>query len=298
MTRFLPSLAMMGAVLLWASSATGNKLAVADVSVPEIVAFRIVGGALVLWGVGTLLGRRYRWPGPVPLLMGILEPGLVTFFIVLGVSYTSAVNATVVWGIMPLTQPLLARLFLKEPIHKAVLVGAAMAIGGTVMLFVAKQQDGTGSLLGDFFLVCGVASASVNQMIARRIATTRREPIVTTSYQLLSASLVASLFLLVMVPPATPYVGADAVTFAVLCFLILTTAGPFLLYNFALQELSVGRVSLFAPLTGPVGVVIATIAFGEPVDAVIVSAILIALGGAFLPSLASWRAARVRARAL
>ena len=77
--------------------------------------------------------------------------------------------------------------------------------------------------------------------------------------------------------------------------MILTTAGPFFLYNYALQYLSVGRVSLYAPLTGPVGVVIATVAFGEPVDALIVAAIVMALGGAFLPSLTAWRASRATA---
>jgi drug/metabolite transporter (DMT)-like permease len=287
--RYLPSLAMLGAVFLWASSATGNKWALADVTVPEVVAYRIVGGALILWCAGLALRRSYRWRGPWPLLMGILEPGLVTFFIVLGLKYTSAVNAAVVWGIMPATQPVLARLILKEPIQRSVLVGAALAIAGTALLFAVKHEDGTGSLLGDFLLVCGVASASANQMIARRIATTHREPIVTTSYQLLSSSLLALVYLAFFVPPAGLYATADAVTYAVLTFLILTTAGPFFLYNYALQYMSVGRVSLFAPLTGPIGVVMATLAFGEPIDALIVAAILMALGGAFLPALARSR---------
>ena len=103
-----------------------------------------------------------------------------------------------------------------------------------------------------------VACASANQLVARRVATTRREPIATTSYQLLSASALALVYLFWMAPPAQPYQGADGATYGVLCFLILTTAGPFLLYNYALQYLPVGRISLFGPLTGPIGVVLAT----------------------------------------
>lgn len=296
MPHALANLAMIGAVLLWAASPTGNKWALVDVTVPEVVVFRILGGAVLLWGVGLALRRRYRWHGPIPLLMGILEPGLVTFFIVLGLKHTSAVNAAVVWGIMPLTQPLLARLVLNEPLQRSVLVGAVLAVGGTALLFLAKYHDGSGSLVGDFFLLCGVASAAANQLVARRVATTRREPIVTTSYQLLSASALALLYFAWMVPPAAAYQGADAATYGVLCFLILTTAGPFLLYNYALQYLAVGRISLFAPLTGPIGVVFATIAFGEPVDALIVAAIAMVVGGAFVPPLASMRARRRAAR--
>ena len=280
---------MLGAALLWAAAPTGNKWALADISVAEVVAFRIVAGATFLWSVGLALGRSFRWRGPLPLVMGILEPWLVTFFAVLGLEHTSAVNAAVVWGITPLTQPLLARAVLKEPLQASVMLGAVLAVAGVSLLFMAKSLDGTGSLLGDFFLICAVASAAVNQLIARRIALRYRQPTAVTAYQLLSASLLALVYLAIFVPPSTAYAGADNSTYAVLCFLALATAAPFFLYNYALQSLSVGRASLFGPLTGPLGVVIATLAFGEPVDAVIVAAIVIALAGAFTPTLvARW----------
>jgi drug/metabolite transporter (DMT)-like permease len=284
-TSFPPGLAMLGAVLLWAAAPTGNKWVLADVSVAEVVAFRIVAGAVLLWSVGLALGRSFHWRGPLPLVMGILEPWLLTFFIVLGLEYTSAVNAAVIWGITPLVQPFLARAILKEPLQASVMVGAILAVTGVSLLFAAKSLDGTGSLLGDFFLLCAVASAAANQLIARTIALRYRQPTVVTAYQLLSASLLALVYLALFVPPAMPYAGADAFTYAVLCFLALATAAPFFLYNYALQTLSVGRISLFGPLSGPLGVVIATLAFGEPVDALIIVAILIALGGAFTPNL-------------
>ncbi len=69
MPVLLPSLAMLGAVLLWGSSPTVNKWVLADVGVSEIVAFRIVGAGLVLWLLLAAL-RRVRWTGPLPLLMG------------------------------------------------------------------------------------------------------------------------------------------------------------------------------------------------------------------------------------
>ena len=110
-----------------------------------------------------------------------------------------------------------------------------------------------------------------------------------TSYQLLSASLLALVYLAIQVPVSSAYAGADARTYAVLCFLALATGAPFFLYNYALQTMSVGRTSLFGPLSGPLGVVIATLAFGEPVDAMIVSAVILALCGAFTPTLvARW----------
>jgi len=278
---------MVGAILLWGSSTTAGKLVLDTVSVPEIVAFRILGGAVVLWTGGLLLRQKFRLSSPVPIIMGILEPGLVTFFIVLGLYYTSAVNAAVVWGIMPLTQPILARLFLKEPIKPVIVVGAVLAIGGTALLFYAKHQAGTGNLLGDFYLVVGVLCACANQMLARRMATTHRAPIVTTAYQLLSASVLALIFLFSVTAPAEAYQDIDGFHYGLLWYLVLCTAGPFFLYNFALQYMSVGHVSLFAPLSGPIGVLLAAIVFNEPADWVIVSAIVLAMVGAFIPTMAA-----------
>ncbi len=290
MPVFLPSLAMLGAVLLWGSSPTVNKWVLADVGVSEIVAFRIVGAGLVLWLLLVAL-RRVRWTGPLPLVMGILEPGLVTSFLVLGLSHTSAVNASVVWGIMPLSQPLLGRLVLKEPIERPVMIGALLAIGGTALLVGLTQGDGTGSLLGDLFLVLSVLCAGSNQLIARRVAIKVRDPALTTAYQLLSASLVALTVLLFTARPAELYDGVTAPTFLWLAYLIVTTGGPFLLYNYTLQYMPVGKVSLFAPLTGPIGILIATLVFREPLSPLILAAIAMALAGAFLPA---WAARRKR----
>ncbi len=77
----------------------------------------------------------------------------------------------------------------------------------------------------------------------------------------------------------------------ILLLLILTTAGPFFLYNYAMQTMSVGRVSLFGPLSGPIGAIIATLVFDEPMHALIIVAIAMSLGGALAPTLAArWRA--------
>ncbi len=285
-------LAMFGAVLLWASSGSASKIALNHISVPEGVVFRIGGAAIVLWFIGlVILRRNFRLTSPRPLIMGIFEPALVTFFIMAGVSQTSAVNAAVVWGIMPVTQPLLARIFLREPIQMSVVFGATMAVTGTTLLFVTKQHDGTGTLAGDLLLLCAVACASLNQMLARTVAQQDQNPLVTTSYQLLAASVVAVVFVALNPPQTGIFTDVPITLTPILLLLILTTAGPFFLYNYAMQTMSIGRVSLFGPLSGPIGAIIATLVFDEPMHALIIVAIAMSLGGALAPTLAArWRA--------
>ena len=280
------TLAMLGAVLLWASSASASKVVLGYISVAEGMAFRIVGAAILLWLIGfVILRRSYRLKSYRPLLMGVLEPGLVTFFIMSGVAQTSAVNAAVVWGILPVTQPLMGRFFLGEPIQRSVAFGAVLAVSGTLLLFITKQQDGTGALAGDLLLLCAVAAASVNQMLARSVAKSEQNPLITTSYQLLTASVLAIGFLFWNWPSNGLYAGMSVQSAPLLGLLIITTAGPFFLYNYAMQTMPVGRVSLFAPLSGPIGAVIATIVFAEPMHAMVIVAILLSLSGALLPTL-------------
>ncbi len=285
MKQMQANLAMLGAIILWGTSATVSKIALERMGTVEIYTFRVLGGALVLWAVSLLLYKRVRWNGWQPLLMGFFSPGLVTFFIILGLSYTSAVNGSVVWGIIPVIQPVLARVFLKEPLEASVMVGACLSVLGISVLFYLKNQDGTGVLLGDLYLVTGVLCATASQLMARRVASTRGLPIVTTSYQMSVAAGLGLILLSFNPSAAAAYAEIDFVLFMVLCYLVLTSAGPYLLSNFALQELSVGRSALFSPLSGPIGVVFASLVFREPLSPWILISIMVALTGAFLPAI-------------
>ncbi len=292
MKQLHANLAMFGAILLWGTSPTVSKMALAGADMVEIYAFRVVGGALLLWAVSLLAYRGFRWNGFAPLLMGLFSPGLVTFFIIWGLSHTSAVNASVVWGVLPVIQPVLGRMFLKEAIEPSVLAGACLSIVGVAILFALKSQDGSGSLFGDFLLIMAVLCVAGAQLLARRVAVNLGAPLVTTSYQMLAAAALGIGILLLTTPVSEAYTRVDSATYLLLGYLIITSAGPYLLSNFALQHMSVGRSALYSPLSGPIGVVFATVVFRESLDPWIFLAIVIALAGAFLPTYASYRADR------
>src|SRR5262245_27762220 len=76
----LANLAMLGAVALWSSATPATKLAVTEITVTEFVAGRLMLAAGALWLIVALTRANVRLSqvGWRPLLMGILEPGLVT----------------------------------------------------------------------------------------------------------------------------------------------------------------------------------------------------------------------------
>lgn len=200
------------------------------------------------------------------------------------IAQTSAVNGAVVWGILPVTQPVLARLVLKEPLQPTVAIGAVFAVSGAALLFATKQADGSGTLFGDLLLLGAVLSAACNQLLARRVAQRQRKPILVTACQMATASIIALVLFALYVEPATAYKGVTVGGFGLLCYLTLTTAGPFLLYNIALQHLPVGAISLFAPLAGPLGALWAALLLGDIVSPVGLAAIVIILAGALMPT--------------
>lgn len=250
----LPTLAMLAAVFLWSSATPASKFVLLEIPPAEFVMLRLSLAAAALWLVVLAMRPdvRLRKVGWRPLAMGLLEPGLVTVLIAIGLTMTSPVSASVFWGLMPLLMPLLARVVLGEKIEIVVLVAAVIALGGTVILVWGQTHHGGGNLLGDVIVASGVLASAFNSLIGRRNAQAGANPLVTTSWQLTSACAVAVLLLLIM--PATQEINADPHAIGVLVYLgLIVSAGVYILSNYAMRHLPVGRISLLGCLTAPLG---------------------------------------------
>ena len=285
----MPVLAMLLAASLWASSMIGAKAAVAELAVAEVVSGRFLFAVAILWAMVLLTRQPVRLAeAKRPLLMGMLDPGLVSLFMVWGLFHTSAVNAAVFWALMPLIMPLAARLVLKEPINPMVAVGAILAVTGAFMLVRTNQAAGEGNLFGDLLAVCGVLCAICSSLLARRVAQQQGRPMVTTAWQMTMALVVGGVAFLILEEPGASYDRVSQGPLLLLLYLgVVATAGPFFLLNFALRHLSVGRTSLFASLVGPLSVPMAVVFLGETIQTMEIVAIAIVMLGVFLPTLIS-----------
>ena len=284
----MPVLAMLLATLLWSSSVVGSKVAVATLAVTEVAAGRFLFAAGTLWLL-VLATRRYaglNQVGKRPLLMGLLDPGLVSLLMIWGLSHTVAVNVAVFWSLMPLLLPILARVCLHDRLQPSIMLGACLAFGGAMLLVWNQSDLGQGSLFGDMLAMAGVLCACVNALVARRVAQSQAEPMVVTAYQMSMAIVIAALAFIVIERPAEPLQGFDLDTsLLILCLGTVATAGPFLLYNFALRHLTVGRISLFPALVGPLAIPMAAVFLGETVTTTDLAAVLLVMAGVALPSL-------------
>jgi hypothetical protein len=75
----LPTIAMLLAAFLWSSATPGSKFALTEIAVAEFVFIRLSLAAVALWLIvlATRSSARLRHVGWRPLVMGLLEPGLV-----------------------------------------------------------------------------------------------------------------------------------------------------------------------------------------------------------------------------
>jgi drug/metabolite transporter (DMT)-like permease len=288
----LPTLAMLAAVFLWSSATPGSKFALTEIPVAEFVVIRLSLAAAALWLIvlATRTSAHLRHVGWRPLVMGLLEPGLVTFLVSVGLTMTSPVSGSVFWGLTPLIVPILGRVVLGERIEIVVLVAAVIAFGGTVMLVWGQSHHGGGSVLGDIFVASGVLASSVNALLSRRNAQAGTNPLVTSSWQLTSACCVAALLLFVMPPGEMRAIDAGMQSIAVLLYLgLVVSVGVYILSNYAVRHLPVGRMSLLGCLTAPLGAMLSALLLGTQVSTMDIAAVGLVIFAVALPSLVQRR---------
>jgi drug/metabolite transporter (DMT)-like permease len=290
--NLLPTLAMLAAVFLWSSATPGSKFALTDIAVAEFVVIRLSLAALALWLIVlvTRTSARLAHVGWRPLVMGLLEPGLVTFLVSLGLTMTSPVSGSVFWGLTPLIVPILGRVFLGERIEIVVLVAAVIAFSGTLLLVWGQGHHGGGNLLGDVFVASGVLASCINALISRRNAQAGANPLVTSSWQLTSACCVATLLLFVMPAGNKPAIDASLPSLCVLVYLgLVVSVGVYILSNYAVRHLPVARMSLLGCLSAPLAAMLSAQLLGTKVSTLDMLAVGLVIFAVALPSLIQLR---------
>ena len=279
---------MLGAVLLWSSATPTTKFAVAEIAVAEFVLLRLALAAFALW-LFVLAARtptNLRIVGWRPLVMGLLEPGLVTLLVATGLTMTSPVSGSVFWSLTPLLMPVLARVFLGECIEPIVLFAAVLAFGGTMILVWGQTHHGGGSVLGDLLVASGVLASAINGLLARKNALAGAHPLATSSWQLTSGCAVVAPLLLLLPAHGAHAHEASMQSLSALFYLgLVVSVGVYILYNYATRHLPVGRLSLLGCLVAPVGTAISAIFLGTHVSALDAAGIAVVVLAVALPSL-------------
>ena len=274
---------IIAACLLWSLNPAANKLALEEIAVPQLVFMRAVFAAFILLLVSFIMGHRFR-PKEIgwrPFLLGVLDPGLTSLLFVTSLTVLSASNTVLIMALMPFSQSVLGRVVFKEELRSSVLLGATLAFSGIVIYFSGEAFNGADTVWGNSLLLSVFCLMAVSQLMTRKIMTTEIPAIQVTSSQMISASVVLFIYLILFGDTELP-LQASSGTMMTLLFLVFSMAIPFFLYNQAMRHLPIGTASLLLVMIIPFGFLFAAIFLGEEITLIkAIGAILVMTGVAF-----------------
>ena len=273
------------ACFLWSLNPVANKVALEDIAVPQLVFMRAVFAAIILLSLALYAGHRFspKQIGWRPFVLGILDPGLTSLLFVTSLTVLSASNTVLIMALMPFSQSILGHMVFKEDFQSSVWIGGIIAIFGLAIFCIGEDFNGAESVWGNALLLSVFCLMAVSQLMTRKIMTTEIPTILVTSSQMVSASFVLLVNLLIFGDLNLP-IQASSGTMMTLIFLIFSMAIPFFLYNQAMRHIPVGMASLLLILIIPFGFLFAAIFLGENITLLKSGGAVLVMIGVALPN--------------
>jgi len=273
------------ACFLWSLNPVANKVALEDIAVPQLVFMRAVFAAIILLSLALYAGHRFspKQIGWRPFVLGILDPGLTSLLFVTSLTVLSASNTVLIMALMPFSQSILGHMVFKEDFQSSVWIGGLIAVFGLAIFCIGEDFNGAESVWGNALLLSVFCLMAVSQLMTRKIMTTEIPTILVTSSQMVSASFVLLVNLLIFGDLNLP-IQASSGTMMTLIFLIFSMAIPFFLYNQSMRHIPVGMASLLLILIIPFGFLFAAIFLGENITLLKSGGAVLVMIGVALPN--------------
>lgn len=208
--------------------------------------------------------------------------------------YTSIASSTALVTTNPIWVGLAAALLLRERPARAAIVGIALTVGGSLLIFAADAQlqaGGRAPMLGNLLALLGALAASGYLLVGRAL----RDGISLVAYVWLAYAIAAAVLLLGL---AATGASLASVPRSAWIFLLLLAIGPQLIghtaFNWALRRLSATFVAV-SILGEPVGSALLAIAlFGETFSPLQLTGFVLLLAGIFVAAFGERRPPGVR----
>lgn len=291
MTR--TDLLVLGGVVIWAAGFSIAKYGLREIGPLAFAAVRFLAAAvlIVVWvwiveGKPTI--RRDDWPWVV--LVGLAQIGVYQLFFSVGLSQTTASNASLLDGTAPIWTAIIAAVSRKESVTMQQIVGILLSVAGLSVVVVGNGTLTLGpeSVRGDIMVLIAASLTGAAAVISKRLLR-RYSPL-----RMMSISMVCgSLFLL---PFAWPQMVAQkwgAVSLgawlALLYSVVLAAVLAYVIYFKSIGEIGATRTAAYNSLMPPIAVVIAMLALGEYLTPAQVLGAIVVLCGVVLTRFAPMR---------
>jgi drug/metabolite transporter (DMT)-like permease len=232
----------------WGLNVVAVKFLVEHVPPVSMQAFRIFIAGLVTLIVLVILKdlRKLTKKEWVYTLIGSVLGHLVHHsLLAVGLVETSASNAALILGLIPLATAVLAIIFLQDQITFLRLLGIGLGFSGVALVVLQNNEIGTVSR-GDLLVLLSMVSQAVSFIFIRKVTKTL-SPKQMTSYMLLIGSVFLigiSLFLEPQGISNTLHTSGFVWAILIISAVFATGLGH-ILYNVAIQQIGAGQTAIF-----------------------------------------------------
>lgn len=263
-SRLIPTLALLGAAMLWGSSFIAMKIAVSAFPPPLVV----FGRMLIATALFALLFPRlkhvkyrkgdWRWL----LLMAAFEPGLYFLFEAFALTHTSASQAGMVAALLPLMMGVGAFLLLKERPRPQTWAGFILAVLGVLWLSTSSVADANAPnpALGNFLEFLAMSSAVGYMLLLKRLSA-RYSPWFLTAVQAVCGC-IFFLPALFIYPKAVTHPPVEAIVSVVYLGAVISIVA-YGLYNYGMSKLPASQATAFVNLIPVFAVFLGWLILGE-----------------------------------
>lgn len=263
----MPDVALLALVqVIFGSLSVVGKVALPQVGPYALVALRIGSAAVLLLLLERLLvaHRVQRSDWPMLVALSLLGVALNQLFFLVGLSMTTAVEATVLITTIPVFTLAVGLAWRREAWSARRGLGIAAGFAGVVVLLGASALEfGSATFLGNLFVVVNAFFYSV-YLVASRPLLARVPPLTVTAYTFLIAALLTLPLGLAGLGAVQPG-GPDRVGWLALAYIILgPTVTTYFLVSYALVRVQASTVAAFIYLQPLVGGALAVLFLSEP----------------------------------
>lgn len=263
--RMIPVIALLAAMLLWASSFVALKLAF-QAYAPMFVIFGRMGvGSICFLFLFKRLRNFHYQRGDLRYLffLALCEPCLYFTFEAKALELTAASQAGMVTAMLPLLVGIAAHFLLKEHVTRRTYAGFILAIAGVVLLSAGARvsESAPNPVLGNFLEFVAMVCATGYTITLKHLSP-RYSPLFITAFQ----AFVGSVFFLPFVlftPGTIPTTFAPVGVLSILYLGVFVTLGAYGLYNFGVSRIPASQASAFINLIPVFTVVLGWIILSE-----------------------------------
>ena len=277
----LPFVAALVTVGLWASAFIGIRAAGKEIGPGGLSLARLLVGALALGALVAI--RRERLPprrdaGRL-IACGVLWFGIYNVALNEAERRVDAGTAAMLVNVGPVLIAVLAGVLLGEGFPRTLLLGCAVAFGGTILIGAATSQHGVDAGWGA--VLCLVAAITyAGGVVAQKPLLARSSALSVTWL----ACCIGAVCCLPFAPSMVRDIGhASTGTLVWIAYLgLFPTAVAFTTWAYALSSTSAGRMGSTTYLVPPLAILMGWIAFGESPEALAFAGGALCIAGAVL----------------